>query len=131
MTPTEEQRAEVELRMPAEGAYVSVLRTTAAGLAARLGFDLSQIEDLRVAVGEACALALPEADVGGSLTAAFHLAASHLTVSVSVDGTGARPPDHESFAWQVLDTLASSVEAEIAHGRLRIVLTVPASAAAD
>ena len=49
------ERADVELRLPADGAYVSVLRTTTAGLAARLDFPIDDIEDLRIAVGEACA----------------------------------------------------------------------------
>ncbi|HEY9379199.1 MAG TPA: anti-sigma regulatory factor, partial [Jiangellaceae bacterium] len=39
----------VELRVPATGAYVSVLRTAAAGLAARLDFTVDDIEDLRIA----------------------------------------------------------------------------------
>ena len=44
------RRADVELRLPADGAYVSVLRTTTAGLAARLDFTIDDIEDLRIAV---------------------------------------------------------------------------------
>ena len=125
-TSADSPRADVELRMPADSAYVSVLRSTAAGLASRLDFDLSNIEDLRVAVGEACALALPEADEGSSLTAEFYLSASHLTVSVAVTGAEVRPPDHESFAWQVLDTLATGATAEVDDGRLAITLTVGA-----
>jgi serine/threonine-protein kinase RsbW len=50
----------VELRLPADGAYLSVLRTATAGLAARLDFTLDEIEDLRIAVDEACALLLPD-----------------------------------------------------------------------
>src|SRR4029078_13735568 len=46
-------KADVSLRVPAEGAYVSVLRTMTAGLAARLDFTVDDIEDLRIAGGEA------------------------------------------------------------------------------
>jgi len=123
-TSADSPRADVELRMPADSAYVSVLRSTAAGLASRLDFDLSNIEDLRVAVGEACALALPVAAEDSSLTAEFYLSASHLTVSVTVTGAEVRPPDHESFAWQVLDTLAAGATAEVDDERLAITLTV-------
>ena len=125
-TSADSPRADVELRMPADSAYVSVLRSTAAGLASRLDFDLSNIEDLRVAVGEACALALPEAAEDSSLTADFYLSASHLTVSVTVTGAEVRPPDRESFAWQVLDTLAAGATAEVDDDRLAITLTVGA-----
>ena len=126
---TGDQRADVELRLPADSAYVSVLRQTAAGLASRLDFALDTIEDLRIAVGEACALALPEAGEDSSLTAQFHLSPTHLTVRVAVTGPEAAAPDPESFAWQVLDTLADSASAEVGEGRLEIVLTVGADPA--
>ena len=67
-------RPDVELRLPAESAYVAVLRMTTAGLAARLDFTLDDIEDLRMAVGEACALVLEHADSPGDLHACFDLA---------------------------------------------------------
>ena len=63
-TENEGPRADVELRLPADSAYVSVLRTTTAGLAARLDFPIDDIEDLRIAVGEASAMVLPEAERG-------------------------------------------------------------------
>ena len=49
----------VRLQLPAVGVYLSVLRSATAGLAARLNFTLEEIEDLRIAVDEACALLLP------------------------------------------------------------------------
>ena len=42
----------VELRVPADPAYLAVVRTAAAGLAARLDLTLDEIEDLRIAVDE-------------------------------------------------------------------------------
>ena len=53
------QHPDVELRIPADSAYVAVLRMATAGLAARLDFTLDDIEDLRIAVDEACAMVLP------------------------------------------------------------------------
>ena len=80
--------ADVELRLPADSAYVSVLRTTTAGLAARLDFTIDDIEDLRIAVGEASAMVLPEADAGGDLLCRFYLRPGELTVAVAVDLDG-------------------------------------------
>ena len=104
-------KADVVLRVPAEGAYVSVLRTMTAGLAARLDFTVDDIEDLRIAVGEACALVLPEATAGSDLQAEFRLDSGELTVTVSVPTEGSHEPDYESFAWQVLNTLTTSTSA--------------------
>jgi serine/threonine-protein kinase RsbW len=104
---TPEARADVELRLPADGAYASVLRTTAAGLAARLDFTMDDIEELRIAVGEALALVLPEADVGADLTCRFHLGTGTITVEVCTESAADAEPDYDSFAWQVLDTLAA------------------------
>ncbi len=114
-------RADVSLRVPADGAYVSVLRTMTAGLAARLDFTLDDIEDLRIAVGEACALVLPEADPSGDLEAEFRLEPGVLSVTVGVPTDGPRDPDYESFAWQVLSTLAT--EASVAGDGTRFEVT--------
>ena len=118
-------RPDVELRLPADGAYVSVLRTLTAGLAARLDFTIDDIEDLRMAVGEACAMVLPEADPGSDLTGRFALAPGRLTVAVAVRASQPSPPDHDSFAWQVLTTLASSATVSTTEGELVVTLVMP------
>ena len=121
---SERDRADVELRLPADGAYVSVLRTLTAGLAARLDFTLDDVEDLRIAVGEACALVLPEALPGSDLLCEFKLATGVLMMRVGVESAEPRQPDYDSFAWQVLSTLATNAEAETEDGRFSISLTM-------
>lgn len=120
-------RAHVELRLPADSAYVSVLRTASAGLAARLDFTLDDIEDLRMAVGEACAMVLEAADAGSDLTAEFWLGQGAITVRVSAPGATPELAPEEDFAWQVLTTLASEVASERAGGRFAIALRLAAS----
>lgn len=119
------ERADVELRLPADGAYVSVLRTTTAGLAARLDFPIDDIEDLRIAVGEASAMVLPEADPGADLLCRFFMRPGELTVSVGV--TFSHPVanvDYDSFAWQVLSTLATRAAADTRDGYFSVSLTM-------
>jgi serine/threonine-protein kinase RsbW len=119
------ERADVELRLPADGAYVSVLRTTTAGLAARLDFPIDDIEDLRIAVGEASAMVLPEADSGGDLLCRFYLRPSELTVAVGVTASHAvAAPDYDSFAWQVLTTLATHAASDNRDGLYTVRLTM-------
>lgn len=43
----------VEIRIPAKPQYVSVIRLTISGLAIRVGFSYDEIEDLKIATGEA------------------------------------------------------------------------------
>lgn len=119
---------EVEVRVPAHNAYVSVLRTTTAALAARLDFTLDDVEDLRIAVGEASALVLAEAVAGSALECRFCLRPGDLVVTLTVpsDGPVARRPD--PFAWQVLVTLASRADLEVGAStfgvRLQMISTV-------
>ncbi len=121
---------DVELRLPAESAYVAVLRMTTAGLAARLDFTLDDIEDLRMAVGEACALVLEHADPGGDLYAHYDLSDGSIRVSVSADSSQGNDPDQDSFGWQVLTALTSDVSTS-QEGRQRWVsFTVRSSIAA-
>src|SRR5438067_13155413 len=100
----------VEVRIPADVAYVSTLRLTAASLAARCELTIDDIEDLRLAVDEACALLLPHASEGSRLTARFALATGRLAVAVTVSTLDASEPDRDGFGWTVLGALATEVD---------------------
>jgi serine/threonine-protein kinase RsbW len=109
--------------MPAEGAYLSVLRTATAGLAARLDFTLDEIEDLRIAVDEACAMLLGQAIPGSALECSFALGRDEMTISVSVPSLAPQAPASDTFAWTVLTALAGSVDAFTGPGdQLTIVM---------
>jgi serine/threonine-protein kinase RsbW len=116
-------RPDVELRIPADSAFLSVLRTATAGLAARLDFTLDDIEDLRIAVDEACAMVLPQALAGSDLNCAFYLAGDTLRVDVAADCDTPRPPSHDGFAWTVLSALTTSLNAAVDGDTLTVTLT--------
>ncbi|MEO6712557.1 MAG: anti-sigma regulatory factor [Mycobacteriales bacterium] len=100
----------VVLTLPADGAYLSVLRTATAGLASRLDFTLDDIEDLRIAVDEACAMLLSHAVEGADLTCEFELHDAMLSVAVSVPTSDGQEPSRDTFAWTVLSALAGEVD---------------------
>jgi serine/threonine-protein kinase RsbW len=122
----------VELRVPADPAYLTVLRTATAGLAARMDLTLDEIEDLRIAVDEACALVLTGAtdvsapatgDAGGSreqLRAEFEIGTDVLAVRVT--GPARSLPERSSFAWAVLEALVGEIETGEEDGHSVIVL---------
>ena len=117
----EPTRDVVSIRLPAAGAYLAVLRTTTASLAARLDFTLDEIEDLRIAVDEASALLIAGAVDGADLTSVFEMSADAIHISVSTvtaegthgssGGSGSYAPTRDSFAWTVLSALAGEVDA--------------------
>jgi serine/threonine-protein kinase RsbW len=118
-----EAQDQVTVRLPAEGAYLSVLRTATAGLAARLDFTLDEIEDLRIAVDEACAMLLSQAVPGASLECEFTLGHDVMTIAVSATCLAPQQPATDTFAWTVLTALAGSVDAHVGPGDvLTIVL---------
>jgi serine/threonine-protein kinase RsbW len=113
----------VQVRMPAESAYLSVLRTAAAGLAARLDFTLDEIEDLRIAIDEACAMLLEQAIPGTDLECVFELGNDQVTITVSVIAAQPRMPARNSWAWTVLSELAGTVDSRLGpDDRVAIVL---------
>lgn len=120
----------VEVRVPADVMYISTLRLTAASLAARCDLTIDDIEDLRLAVDEACALLLPHADPDSTLDARFDLTTGRLGVMASVQTSETAEPDRTGFAWTVLDALASSVDVHRDAGRLTIAVTKSREAAA-
>ena len=102
----------VTIKLPAAGAYLSVLRTATAGLAARLDFTLDEIEDLRIAVDEACAMLLAQAVPGADLECRFALESDSMRVSVGVLTLDGQEPSRDTFAWTVLAALAGEVDSE-------------------
>ncbi len=48
------QSDEIRLSIPNKPEYVGVARLTVAAIASRIGFDIEKIEDMKIAVSEAC-----------------------------------------------------------------------------
>ena len=121
--PAGATRDVVQLRLPAAGAYLSVLRTATAGLASRLDFTIDDIEDLRIAVDEACAMLLAQAVPGADLECRFELTADAIDVAVSVLTLDGQEPSRDTFAWTVLTALAGQVSSSV-DADLRVTLTL-------
>jgi len=114
---------DVELRVPADATFVAVLRSLTAGLAARCDLTLDEIEDLRLAVDEACALLLPLAGPDTSMTTRFALHPDHLDLSISVPAEPDAAPDRGGFGWTVLCALADAVHVSSSGPELVIAVS--------
>lgn len=59
MKKVEEEMTDVlSLSVPSKPEYVNVIRLTASAIASRIGFNIEEIEDIKVAVAEACTNAI-------------------------------------------------------------------------
>lgn len=114
--------ASVGLQVPAVDVYVSTLRLIAASVATRSELTVDDVEDLRLAVDEACSLLLPHALPGTTLNAEFALSPGFLGVDVSVVAADGAEPDRTGYAWTVLSALAGPVTTRSGDGRLIIAL---------
>jgi serine/threonine-protein kinase RsbW len=117
----------VQLTVPADAAYVSVLRTVTASLAARRDFTIEEIDDLRIAVDEASSLLLPYAAEHAQLSATFTASPDSLSARVAVPVVVAAGEEIEidttSFAWMVLAALADTVATDHSGSTLSVTLT--------
>ena len=55
----------IELLLPCNAAYISAVRLTASSIAGRLKFAIDEIEDIKVAVSEACIFIIRELSASG------------------------------------------------------------------
>jgi serine/threonine-protein kinase RsbW len=126
----EHMRPDVELRLPVDSAYVSVLRATTVSLAARMDFTIDDIEDLRMAVGEACAMVLTCADENSDLTCAYFMTKGEVTITVTVPSASPEMPDRDGFAWQMLSALTTDASASADEGTFSVTMTMHSTATA-
>jgi len=97
----------IEVRTAAIPHVVPTLRTIVADIAMRQDFDLDAVEDLRMAVDEACSLLLPSAS-DGKLTCVFSWSEARIEVSVEVWSDSPEHDDESGLSWQLLTALATS-----------------------
>ena len=82
--------SQIELRIPRKPEFVKLARCTAWTLAAQLDFVVSQADDIRLAVGEACTNAVEHvpAEVSEDIIVRFSVGPEKLVVEVVDDGPG-------------------------------------------
>ncbi|MFD9891005.1 ATP-binding protein [Amycolatopsis sp. NPDC059027] len=111
--PLDHENAQViEVRTAAIPHVVPTLRTVVADIAMRQDFDLDAVEDLRMAVDEACSLLLPAAN-DGRLTCVFSWSDGRIEVTVSVLSESPEQGEENGLSWQLLTALATSAHRSV------------------
>ena len=107
------QDGEVRIVVPAELAHVRLVRLSAAAFADRLGFDVDEIEDVRVAVDELASCLIERAS-SGALTVVF--TASEQVFAVAGHVAGTQNPVLDELTAQILGAVVNSYETGTSNG---------------
>ncbi len=123
--------SQATLRVPAAADQARTARLVASTAARRAGIEEDQLDDVRLAVGEAIALSVhraEQADVAGEITVVMTDTSDRFSVSVVADLPGGEAPDQDemNLSRQIIRALAP--ESEIGQndaGAQTVVLSWP------
>lgn len=77
----------IKMEIPANPDYVSILRLTTSGIANKLGFSMDDIEDMKVAVSEACTNAVKHSE-DNKVNIIFNLLENGIEIEIQDNGKG-------------------------------------------
>jgi serine/threonine-protein kinase RsbW len=120
----DEERQEVRLTMPANPGMLRVARLTAAGLANRVGFNVDEVEDVKIALDELCFGLLGDGAGAGTLDLRFVLEPGALVIEGAgpANGSHDRDDDTTEFATLLLAALVDEHELSRDGDQLRFRL---------
>lgn len=113
---------EIALTLPAAPEFVRIARLTSAGLATRIGMGYDEVEDLRIAVGEACSLLIGDGSRPGRLALVFSLgpAAVEVVVEGRLEGEAPKADPDSDLSDQILSAVVDGHEVDRAGDRVWI-----------
>lgn len=114
----------VTVRVPAKPDYVHIVRSVIAGAAAKASLGVDEIEDVRLAVDEACAHLLSLAPGATTLTVDIREGEGMLELLASVDAEVTTNGDeNRSITWHILSALTDEARLEPSPGGTGIRMT--------
>jgi len=135
---TDPQAETVQLTIPCRAEYVGVARLAVLGIASRMPFSYDEVEDVRLAVGEACSHAVERAgNVPATIRIVSIIDAQALRIEVSDDvsaDTAAAPSeearlleeagvDQQGLGALLMEILVDEVTIETGAAGTRVLLT--------
>lgn len=104
---------EIQVAVPAEPDFIHVVRSVTGAVAASFDLPYDEIDDLRIAIDEACSHLLDVRPNDGVLRLAISTEETRIRFLASIEAPDAAwpPPDaHQTLTWQVLAALADDAE---------------------
>jgi len=118
VTPAHNGAETVRLIVPASLEYVRIVRLTASGIASRLGFDVDEIENLRVAIDELASMVV-ERSAPGELELSFTTVDNQLAIEGRAPaGSGSVGTEIEELTAQILNAVIDKYELRNGDGSI-------------
>ena len=117
----------VELTIPVQSDLVVLARLTAVTVASRAGFDVEELENLRLAVDELC-VSIVNGSSAGRLSLTFISRDGSVEVDCTLDGSASLPANADDIygehdlSVRILDALVDEHGEEIGDGSRRVWL---------
>jgi serine/threonine-protein kinase RsbW len=111
---------EIRLSVPASLEYVRIVRLTTSAMASRLGFDVDEIENLRVAVDELSST-IVEGAPSGELTVTVSTTGSDFYIEGHAPIANGRTLELDQLTAQILNAVCDKYELRVADGTARFV----------
>jgi serine/threonine-protein kinase RsbW len=116
----------ISLTVPASPSSIAIVRTVAATVAGRLDVPYDTVDDLRIAVAEACNRILTSAPHAAELRLDVEWDEASLVASVSTAvSPGDQAPAHATaWEWRIIEGLTDHASETMTDGRLAIELRI-------
>ena len=123
--PFAENQCPIELTLPADPNLMLVTRLTAAGVIAKAGITVDRMDELKMAVEEACGCMIDQPDAPARIALRFACDGGHLDIRVlALDDeahAGTLTEDELEVMRCILDALVDEVAFDVRDGRIASV----------
>ena len=101
----------IKLTLPINAAYVSAARLTASSVSNRLKFDIEEIEDIKVAVSEACSYIIKKYydEENDDFKIEFDLSDEAIKITLEVENSKIDLADMEDMSMQVISAVTDEL----------------------
>jgi serine/threonine-protein kinase RsbW len=108
----------VHVAIPARAEFVHVLRSVTGAVAGHLPLTLDDIDDLRLAVDEACERLLSLPGTPRTIRLELRTMSGRVEAILAVDATAIWPPGgfEDTLSWRILGALGDHVQFELWNG---------------
>lgn len=102
----------VSVFVPSKAEYVSVVRLTASGIASRMGFDIDDIEDIKVSISEVISRMIDKHFSSDGIGIDFHLFSDGIRIDFRLSDGSPRnifESEADDFAFEIIRSLMDEV----------------------